>query len=247
MQKKITPPPLVLSAKAKSWRLNDGEDRQKEDADFYQQTRPSVLRRDSWTCQFCGFRTNAQKKEDKKSLKFSGFLEVHHIDNDHSNNDDESNLITCCPFCHGVFHCGFAGHTNRGKIVFMPYIEQKDISLFFNLLSVVKATEESQFHAIYDEVKSFFDYCEGLAENILEDLSDASKLASVLVNIEINNPKAYKNINSFLWGLRLIPNVESASFVKAANYWKEQQVWLPEKQWKPVLNAFIQKTKSLKK
>lgn len=245
MIKKLKVPPLVISAKAKSWRLHDTEEKNAENTDFYQQIRPNILRRDNWTCQFCGFKTNPNKKADKKSLKYSGFLEVHHLDDDHSNNNPD-NLITACPFCHSVFHCGFAGHSNQGSIVLMPYIKQKDISILFNLLSVINVKEESQFQEIYDEIKDFFLYCEGLAENILEDLSDPSKLASVLVNIEINDPKAYKQLNKVLWPLRLIPKVETKKFKDAAQYWNQQEIWLPEKQWKPIFYNFIKKTKMIK-
>jgi hypothetical protein len=51
--------------------------------------RPEVKQRDSYQCQFCG-QTN--------------FLEIHHLDEDKTNNSLD-NLLTLCLWCHrSVFH-----------------------------------------------------------------------------------------------------------------------------------------------
>jgi 5-methylcytosine-specific restriction endonuclease McrA len=56
----------------------------------YQELRERVLRRDGWSCQFCGSMTN---------------LEVHHQQfRSHSGPDTENNLITLCNRCHSSVH-----------------------------------------------------------------------------------------------------------------------------------------------
>jgi len=56
----------------------------------YEDTRPRVLRRDVWKCQFCGTMSN---------------LEVHHRKfRSHSGADSEENLITLCVDCHRRAH-----------------------------------------------------------------------------------------------------------------------------------------------
>jgi intracellular multiplication protein IcmJ len=242
-----TLPKLQISAKAKSWRVHDHEDKQNEDRDAYEMVRAQVLRRDNMTCQFCGFKSQGVKEEKKNSLLYSGYLEVHHLDDDHSNNDPE-NLVTACPFCHSVFHSGFAGHHSGAKIAFMPYMKQEDISLLFNLMSVIHHSESSEHIEIKKEIVELFNYFTGISDSILEGLSDAATLGSVLVGIQIKSPEVAKKMNNVLWGLRLIPNIESETYKKAADYWRTNTIWLPEDQWMNVLTKHIKLNKeSLKK
>lgn len=240
-------PKLQISAKAKSWRIHDDDNTRMENKDDYEQARPQVLRRDKMTCQFCGFKSIGDNEKKKNTLFYSGFLEVHHLDDDHSNNSLD-NLVTACPFCHSVFHSGFAGHQNGAKIAFMPYLKQEEISLLFNLLAVIHHTEESEYHEIKEEIIALFDYFSGVSETIVEGLSDAATMGSVLVGLQIKNPKEYEKINSILWGLRLIPDIKSDAFKKAADYWKTNGVWVQEAQWEGILNGFLKlNQKSLKK
>ncbi len=81
------------------WRTTKGS---KLDA-TWKTIRRRILIRDDHTCRFCGLRS--QK-----------YMEVHHVDGNHENND-ESNLITVCPFCHSVFHVGLTGIQRRGILV----------------------------------------------------------------------------------------------------------------------------------
>jgi len=53
--------------------------------------RQAIRRRDNFTCQFCGYKNNGEKRE----------LDVHHIDGDPKRkNNHPDNLITLCRFCH---------------------------------------------------------------------------------------------------------------------------------------------------
>ena len=55
---------------------------------IWRELRKVVYRRDSWTCQECGKKSNGRKS-----------IHAHHIDYDNTNND-LSNLITLCVSCH---------------------------------------------------------------------------------------------------------------------------------------------------
>jgi intracellular multiplication protein IcmJ len=92
---------LSLSVKRSVFRRDDFSS-DAADKDFLSK-RPLVLERDDHTCRFCGF----------KAYKFQ---EVHHLDDNHSNND-ESNLVTACVLCHSACHIGFSGIQKRGVLI----------------------------------------------------------------------------------------------------------------------------------
>lgn len=102
---------LILSAKAKTWRMAD---RNFEHNDVeWSRLRTTVLQRDDYTCQFCEFRARQ-------------WQEVHHLDDDH-NNDNLDNLVTACAFCHQVHHIGLAGLTDSAKLAWLPEMTQQEI------------------------------------------------------------------------------------------------------------------------
>lgn len=243
MKKPSTSPivKLQLSAKVKSWRVHDSDDERATNRDEYEQVRANVLRRDKFTCQCCGFKTISHPTSPKKTLLYSGYLEVHHVDDDHTNNVME-NLLTVCPFCHSVFHCGFAGHSGAGNLALMPYLKQEDISILFNLLAVIKVTDESEYKSVSAEIVSFFEYFEHVAEGIFDGLSDAAIMGSVLVGTQIKDSEAARDMKNVLWAMRLIPSLDSDVFSKASVYWKNNQAWLPEGQWASILKDFMKKS-----
>jgi intracellular multiplication protein IcmJ len=103
--------PLFLSVKTLNWRMNDRNSAE-ADAEF-QKVRKRALDRDNHTCRFCGF-------------KASKWQEVHHRDDDHTNNSLD-NLVTACPYCHMCQHIGLAGHNREAILIFRPEISQADL------------------------------------------------------------------------------------------------------------------------
>ncbi len=74
-------------------RIRPKRPRLRLDSELYDQLRKQVLRRDGWTCQSCGKKSN---------------LEVHHKQfRGRSGDDSEENLITLCTGCHLLLHRGF--------------------------------------------------------------------------------------------------------------------------------------------
>lgn len=84
--------PLLVGIKRRMFRQNDKQAKE-ADAAFRAQ-RKGALERANYRCIFCGF----------KSQKSN---EVHHLDNNHHNNDPK-NLACVCKWCHPYHHIGEA-------------------------------------------------------------------------------------------------------------------------------------------
>ena len=78
-------------ANPETWRGNIQES-MKISSDAWKSLRFEILRRDNFTCQYCGFRA------EKWQI-------VHHIDGN-PNNNQKSNLETICPMCNLIHHAG---------------------------------------------------------------------------------------------------------------------------------------------
>lgn len=76
-------------AEPETWRDNIETDMPNNE---WQRLRSKILRRDDFTCQYCGF------KAEKYQI-------VHHIDGN-PNNNNEDNLETVCGMCNVVHHSG---------------------------------------------------------------------------------------------------------------------------------------------
>lgn len=102
---------LLLSVKRKTWR-KDAQSTESSD-EAHRATRPRILERDRNTCQYCGFKSSKS--------------EVHHENDDHTDNRDE-NRVTACPLCHGVFHIGQVGISGHGRLAHVPGLSQLDLN-----------------------------------------------------------------------------------------------------------------------
>ena len=81
---------LYLSfANPETWRDNIREEITKDE---WKRLRLEILKRDDYTCQYCGF------KSEKWQI-------VHHIDGN-PNNNEKKNLETICPMCNLIHHAG---------------------------------------------------------------------------------------------------------------------------------------------
>jgi len=121
-------PALLMSAKRQVWRMNDhaGE----ADAEF-QRVRGPVLEAANNTCEYC-------------ELTSDKYQEVHHKDDDHSNNDPK-NLACTCPLCHQVFHIGLAGMRDGAHIVSMPELTQAELNHLCLVMWLIDKTDPKSF------------------------------------------------------------------------------------------------------
>jgi intracellular multiplication protein IcmJ len=115
--------PLQLSVKRGEFRSGDAKTAVADQQ--LRSVRPTVLSRDKMTCVACGYK-----------VLIPAHLDVHHKDDDHTNNDGE-NLASLCHACHPVNHigesssnAGFAESLGDQAIIgFIPEISQADLSI----------------------------------------------------------------------------------------------------------------------
>ncbi|MDB6009975.1 MAG: type secretion protein DotN [Gammaproteobacteria bacterium] len=102
----------VLGVKRRLWRKDDDHAFLADKA--FAPVRDQVLKRDNHSCRFCGFRSPK-------------FQEVHHWDDDHTNNE-VGNLMTVCNLCHQVHHLGMCGMRGAGFIAALPELTQTEVN-----------------------------------------------------------------------------------------------------------------------
>lgn len=223
---------MLLGVKRSIFRMHDSKS---EDADKeYATIRYEVLKRDAWTCQFCGMRTMPENRQ-----KFSGRFEIHHLDDDHHNNST-ANLKTSCPFCHSVFHCGNAGHRESGSIIWAPFIRQEDLNLTSHVLfigicygspsnSEVVNAQKAMNHAFVEKAQWMAKRCREQyvllqelmdgAEKVLGDgMSNAAVLGEALATLANDDPKSYEKRAAFLYGARFLPHYDY--YAEDVEYWR---------------------------
>lgn len=218
---------LVVGIKRGLWRIHDPDHESADTA--YVNQRMRVLQRDEYTCRGCGFQSVPDKKAAAGSHRASGYLDVHHLDDDHHNND-RRNLATLCPFCHQVFHCGCAGRRDAGRIAWLPEIEQSMINLLCNAAA---ATADSDYVDTGEALLNGLSDDQGrLGAIVGESAYDAATYASMLMRIAAEDPQAYARRAELLHGVRLIPS--PAAYAEAVEYWRER-VWpTPVPNWESI-------------
>ena len=197
-------PKLVLGVKLRSWR----KDYEASDRTF-QEIRPRVLERDRHVCRFCGFH----------SLKWQ---HIHHLDDDHTNNE-MTNLVTICSYCHMNFHIGRAGQ-DGAIIAFVPEVSAESISHLWRAIGVamvypsfLKARAErgrplgtvqlQQAMAMYDAARATLDFFLKRARRLEALLGTSSPilLGEALLKAGRMDPDFYDRREEWLHGIRLLP------------------------------------------
>lgn len=175
---------LVLSVKRSRWRADDPESLKADDG--FDAVRHRVLSRDNHTCQFCLFRSGK-------------WMEVHHLDDDHHNNDP-NNLVTACSWCHACHHIGLAGRNKEAVLVWLPELTQADLHRICRACYVAKASQ-GPFGVIADAVLARIRSREAPIVTSLGS-SDPAMLGEALLHL----PEAvYQQRADTLAGVRLFP------------------------------------------
>lgn len=192
---------LTLSVKAKNWRMADHLSGEADDE--FGKMRLKAQQRDNYTCIGCGFR----------SLKWQ---EVHHVDDDHHNNDI-NNLATVCSFCHSCQHIGFAGINKEAVLIWMPEFTQADINhivrtalvaerWFLNMKEdigseIQKLRQARHLSEAGQNIRNALEERQGEVQSRL-GTSDPAELADALLQLDDH---IYDQRDRFLSGVRLLP------------------------------------------
>jgi intracellular multiplication protein IcmJ len=192
---------LKLSVKRSVFRSDDPET-DHMNAEF-KKMRPEVLKRDKNTCAFCGFR--AEK-----------YQEVHHVDDDHSNNS-LSNLITTCSLCHANQHMGFSGKMNRGTLIYLNPdwgMTQVAINNIARQLWVSEGSDNPEVALLCSNVTARLERCALDAKKLLAT-NELSLLADYYLRLD---DEKYNQRGTILAGVFMMPRKEG--FSENVEYWK---------------------------
>jgi len=184
----------VFSVRRHLWRM-DGDHSIIEDSKL-SDVRSEVLKRDVFSCYFCSF-------------KAKKYQEIHHIDENHNNNNPE-NLVTVCNLCHQVFHLGKCAVYNSGFIAAIPELTQTEIN---NLIRSAYVVDYMANNVVRDKIKSLlaifqFRGCDTLKTLYGLDISTPHTLAEILSNCP---DELFEKRNKLFSSLRLIANKEAFS------------------------------------
>lgn len=182
----------VPSVKRKLWRKDD--DHAMVSDDSFKSVRENVKARDDNKCRFCGF-------------KAAKYQEVHHFDDDHSNNDP-SNLLTICTLCHQVHHLGMCGMRNGGFFAAIPELSQTEVNHivrahFVMQLMNVNQNSKDKLTGLYAIFRSRSDM---LKEAFQLDISSPLLFAEILSTCD---DKMYSSRPKIMESLRLVPTKEA--------------------------------------
>lgn len=204
---------LSLSVKRSKFRKDDPE-RDHSDKEF-KALRKSILTDNHYTCDFCGF-------QSKK------FQEVHHVDDNHQNND-RSNLVVACPLCHSCHHIGFSGHTERGVLIFLDPdlgIKQTNLNQLIRQLWILEevGNKTQKLGAISYRSRL---YKQTVSARRKIGTSDPSVISEMLLSMD---DTAYGNRSKILEGIYYLPLKEG--YKNQLKYWCEaSQKVIPNDRW----------------
>lgn len=191
-----------------------------------QELRPKILERDGHTCRYCGF----------KSQKYQ---EVHFLN---GNMDDmrADNLVTACIFCQQCFDLEKTSQMNSGVLVWLPEIEQYQLSHIARAIYVARISQGS----IADAARTALETIMARREDAKARLATDDPLFLATVLRDFLGPKHYAARNEKLDGIRLFPldrrnisegDLKFNQFPQILAYWRSKDGAFgdhPPSQWK---------------
>lgn len=185
----------VPGVKRKLWRQDD-DHAHLADADF-DGTRTKILQRDNYTCRFCSF-------------KAAKYQEIHHLDDNHHNND-ESNLLTVCNLCHMVHHVGMFAMNGSGFLAVVPELTQTEVISIVRAIHVASHFADATARAKLTSLFAIFQHRGDILKQCFGkdgvDISNPFNMANVL-SMEAADG-IYAKRAELLVHLRLIPSKEA--------------------------------------
>lgn len=230
----IAKPLLLLGVKRGAWRVHDPDAESANDT--YVRMRMDVLRRDHFSCQYCSFAVHGEANAAPHTLAASGYLEIHHKNDNHRDNRFE-NLLTVCPYCHSVFHVGNAGARNTVNVIWFPWLSQEQINLMCNVAAVSIAREDEYAVQATGMLKVLERYRGQVDEILGPAVRDGANLGSALMSLAHTHPQLYAQRARLLSNIRLIPRREM--YQAAIAYWAKN-AWRPSAQYHAVFEQWNQ-------
>ncbi len=179
--------PLSLSVTPGAWRAFMARKADKAFLPFIDK----ILKRDNYTCQFCGF----QAKD---------FQEVVNIDGNYSNNKT-SNLATACVFCAQCYfleNVGVGGY-GGGTLIYLPEISQSNLNSFCHVLFCAVTNDtgyKNSAQSIYRNLKF-------RAQAVEEEFGEGCSNPATLGQLIIDTPNLNKEkMRQMLKDVRLLPS-----------------------------------------
>lgn len=155
-----------------------------------------VLKRDRYTCQYCGFQ--AQKLQ-----------QVINKDANYRNNRLE-NLVTACDFCAQCFFLEAVGKSDfgGGTLIYLPEISQMELNalchVLFTMMASGNTTDDVNAKNTYRSLRLRSQVVE---QELGEGLSSPSLYGHLLIDTQAD-PHHKKNVNKELSTmLRLLPDI----------------------------------------
>jgi intracellular multiplication protein IcmJ len=178
---------LKLNANVEGWRVFTAR---KADPAF-QAFSKKVLRRDNYTCRFCGFQAR-------------DYQEIVNFDQNYHNNK-LSNLVTACCFCAQCFFLesvGIGGY-GGGTLICLPEISQAQLNSFCHVLFCAIANDTEYKNTAQNVYRSFKLRSQLVDEQLGEGTSNPAVLGQLLLE---SDAKQQIDTDLILKDLRLLPS-----------------------------------------
>lgn len=175
--------------------------------------RQKLYERDSYTCGFCGFRS--QKYQD-----------IHFLNGLRTDTRPE-NMVSACIFCHQCFALDQVASMRSGVLVWLPEIGQADLHHVARAIYVARISQGPVAEAARRALELLMQRREDAKRRLGTD--DPSVLASVLRDYV--GERSYEARESKLEGLRLFPldrriireaDLEFNQFPQILAYWRSK-------------------------
>ncbi len=154
--------------------------------------RAEVLRRDDFSCQFCGFRSERYQKV----IPLPGSKAILRADK----------LVTACIFCEQCFDIESVGQHNAGVLLWLPEITQAQLHHIARAIYVARiADETAQSKAVRDAATTAFDQLLSRRSECKRRLGTDDPLVLASVLQEGLDDSQYVERKAKLEGVRLMP------------------------------------------
>lgn len=199
----------------------------------FQQLAVSVVKRDDWTCQCCGFKSKSYIRILHVSCLEGESLYQSSLQSNNSDFDPDKFKAACC-ICYESQRLGFSIGQNLGHLIYAPDFEQKHINSFFHLVNYV--THAISNGGAADINREFLNRAKvtnfkflSLADALLERFAVETQ-AELVEYLKKMPESAYSRRGEFLSGVRYYPEV-NAYGTRSQKWFKNEYALLNVSKW----------------